>query len=416
MSDTAALDRKYGEMSIAELTSRAKEMRHDFSELHEGERGDDYSQKARSIRDEFEVLDTHLAMAYAQEARQAAATPDAATNVVNSGIRSIGERIVENEALAAMVDGGWKSDVLFTVEGSLFAGQRAIIGEWGNSGPPNAPTNDANSLLTVGQPIPPIPREAHLFVRDLIPVMPTTLTQVPYVRELTPTAQEGAATAVAEGAVKPDVTLGFDPQIAYITVIAGNVSPSRQLWSDAPLVVAYINQRLPYLVKFAENAEILNGSGTYPDILGLLRQTGVQSQNAVSGETAITLADAIAKVENVDGAADGVVMNPTDAWAMFAKRAAGGSGTFDAGTPFSAAAFATVWGCRVVRSRTITAGTALVGDFAHGAAILDREQVNVQVYPQHSDYAARNAVLVQAEERVGLMVPRPDLFVKTTIS
>jgi HK97 family phage major capsid protein len=127
---------------------------------------------------------------------------------------------------------------------------------------------------------------------------------------------------------------------------------------------------------------------------------------------------AIAKVENVDLDATAVVMNPTDAWSMFTKRAAGGSGTFDAGTVFSLGQprVLTVWGLPVLRSRAYASGSALVGDFQRGAMILDREETNVQVYPQHSDYAARNQVLVQCEERIGLIIPRPDAFVVATMS
>jgi HK97 family phage major capsid protein len=417
---TETLERKLEEMSIPDLQAYAAELRHDFSELSEGERSDDYSTRVKAIVENVNALDTHLTLARAQEYREAALPTAATDDVGSSGTRSIGDRIMDHDAMKAWIDGGLRggSDTVidYLVDGSIDAGLRAIINEFGSGGPGNNAANGVNSLLPVGQPIPPTPRQGRLFMRDLIPVQPTTLTQVPYVRELNPVSLEGGASAVSEGSVKPDVGLSLVPETAYVTVVAGNVSPTKQLWQDAPLVVAYINQRLPYLVKLREDAEILAGSGTYPDIQGLKNVTGVQSQGATSGETAITIGNAIAKVELVDGSATAVVMNPTDAWSMFIKRAAGGSGTFDAGTPFSAGGFATVWGLPVMRSRIYAQGNALVGDYQRGAMILDREQVNVQVYPQHSDYAARNAILVQAEERVGLMTFRPDYFVSTTIS
>jgi HK97 family phage major capsid protein len=57
--------------------------------------------------------------------------------------------------------------------------------------------------------------------------------------------------------------------------------------------------------------------------------------------------------------------------------------------------------------------SALVGDFQLGAMIADREQVNVQTYRER--YAELNQILLVCEERVGLMVFRPDLFVNTTL-
>lgn len=439
MPDTKAME----EMSPAELKDLLAGYRGEFAALRTAEQRDE-SAVASLIR-QVNDADTFLSIALNSDRVEAlryleglSQAPSAATGALGGGgLRSIGEQIVNSQSIRSWVEGGMRSELVdggkfLTVEanGSIDAalgfghrfemaddgGVRAIVGEFGSGGPGNAAGNGVNTLLPVGQPIPPVARQARLFMRDLIPVQPTTLTQVPYVQEINPTSLEGGASAVAEGNLKPDVLINLGGQTASVTVIAGNVSPTKQLWEDAPLVVAYINQRLPYLVKLKEDREILAGSGTWPDIKGITQQSGLQSQAATAGESAITIGLAIAKVELVDGTASAVVMNPTDAWAMFTKRASGGSGTFDAGTPFAAGGFSTVWGLPVMRSRAYAAGSALVGDFARGAMILDREQVNVQVYPQHSDYAARNAVLVQAEERVGLMVPRPDYFVQATIA
>jgi HK97 family phage major capsid protein len=164
-------------------------------------------------------------------------------------------------------------------------------------------------------------------------------------------------------------------------------------------------------VKFKEDAEFLNGSGTWPDIQGILGTTGVLTQSAVSSDNAQTFAAAFAQVENHDGTPTAVVLNPTNAWTMFSKRAAGGSGTFDAGAPFSALPL-TVWGVPTYRTRAIAANTALVGDFQLGGMIVDREQVNVETYRER--YAELNQILLVCEERVGLMVFRPDLFVNVT--
>jgi HK97 family phage major capsid protein len=217
---------------------------------------------------------------------------------------------------------------------------------------------------------------------------------------------------VAEGGTKPPATLDFVGAKADPTVLATTLVISKQLFEDAAAVVQYINQRLPYLVKFKEDWEFLNGSGTWPDIEGIFN-AGPQTQGAVAGEVAITLGEAFAKVELADGAPTFVVLNPNDAWAMFTKRAAGGAGTFDAGTPFSALPL-TVWGVPTYRTRAINAGLACVADGERGAMIIDRESVNVQTYRER--YAEVNQILLVCEERVGLAIWRPDLFVKTTIS
>jgi len=50
--------------------------------------------------------------------------------------------------------------------------------------------------------------------------------------------------------------------------------------------------------------------------------------------------------------------------------------------------------------------------FLLGAMIADREEVNVETYRER--YAEQNAILLVCEERVGLMVFRPDLFVNVS--
>lgn len=415
----------YAEASLEDLDARGQELRKDIAELYQGERSESFLESKTALFDEVDLLDKQWDIAFRQGARHPALQEGTGTIGAHEGVPereqwlSGGDRIMQAEGMRAFVEGGMKGDTSFIVDHTSIhdftQGVRAVFPEYGAGGPGNNASSGVNSLLPVGQPIFPTPRQAMLFMRDLIPTTTTTLSQIPYVRELTPTDTEGGATAVAEGGLKPDTTDEFQPAVAYVTVIAGNISPSKQLWADAPLVASYFNQRLPYKVKFREDAEFLNGSGTFPDIQGLSTVTGHLTQSATSGEYAITLGAAIAQIENHDGAASAVVMNPTDAWAMFTKRAASGAGTFDAGTPFSAFT-ATVWGLPVKRSRAYAAGSALVGDYAHGALIADREQVNVQIYTQHSDYAARNMLLVQAEERVGLLITRPDLFCVATLT
>ena len=58
---------------------------------------------------------------------------------------------------------------------------------------------------------------------------------------------------MAEGGTKPNATLDFAGQKADPTVLATTLVISKQLFEDAAAVVQYINQRLPYLVKFKED-------------------------------------------------------------------------------------------------------------------------------------------------------------------
>lgn len=447
-----------------EVDARLEELRGEFTNLNEGLRSGGISDRGalRSMLDEVDVLDTWNTLSAAKALREQQKLAATAGALQGRGHRTIGDAIIGPDFVDKYIKGsthgplidfttpeGRKTRVQHVTEiefsndkesgkrdgtelsqwlryagifGSDAVGYRTVTGEvteWGSGGPPSFDTTDSGGLLPrLGQPIPPVPRQAKLYLRDLMPSMTTTLATIPYVRELNPAAYEeaasGGATPVAEGSVKPTAQLSFVSENAPVTVVAATLVVSKQMFEDAPAVVQYINQRLPYLVKFAEDAQFLNGDGTWPAIQGILNTSGIQSYAGTSAEDyAVDIGNAFALVENEDGAPTAVVMNPTNAWYMFTKRAAGGAGTFDAGTPFSALPL-TVWGVQSYRSRAYPEGTALVSDFTRGAMVIDREQVNVQVYNER--YAEQNLVLLICEERVGEAIFRPDLFVQTTLS
>lgn len=445
-----------------EVDARLQELRGEFTSMQEGRRNDpngqDYDAALRAMRTEVDELDTWNTLSAAAQHREmvkVAATAGAAPY----GSRStIGELFVTPEMLAALERGGpmgqRSAPSKLFVEGmernaslayeveikneddnpigkrsgtdasrwlraagvyggyNITEGVRAPVTEWGTGGPPTFDTTSAGGLLPrQSQPIAPVPRQARLYLGDLMPRMPTTYPTVPYVRELNPVTYEGVvsggASTVAEGIIKPSAILSFVSVSAPVTVIATTLTLSKQMFQDAPAVIAYINQRLPYLVKLREDQEFLNGSGTWPDIQGILNTPGLLTNAGVASQHAISIGNGFAQIENQDGVPTAVVMNPTDAWAMFTLRAAGGAGTFDAGTPFSTLPL-TVWGVPTYRSRVYPTGSCLVCDFERGSMIVDRESVNLQTYNER--YAEQNLVLLICEERLGLMVFRPDLF------
>jgi HK97 family phage major capsid protein len=254
-----------------------------------------------------------------------------------------------------------------------------------------------------------------LVLRDLIPSTTTNLSSVPYIREYTPATDETGASSVAEGAAKPEVIMAFSDQDAPVRKLAAWVPATMEILADAPTLLGYINGRLTYMLAYREQDQLIRGNGLAPDLQGILGTTGVQTQTATNNDVPATIADALAKVETVDGNANGIVMNPGDFWASVSERR---STTFDGeangsapiGTPAP-----TLWGVPVVRSRAMTTLTALVGDFANGAMIFDRQGVTIRQSDSHDTYFTLNKVAILAEKRLAFAVFRPDLFVNTTV-
>ena len=281
-------------------------------------------------------------------------------------------------------------------------------------------SSSAGGLAPIGQPfIAPLSRQ-RLLIRDLLSVNTVdgrNLLTVPYVREKSADTDNATASTVAEGAVKPEGQMQWDPDTAPMQVIAAVVPVTNQILRVLPSIQTYIDTTLLYRVALAEEKQILNGAGTGSDLKGIYRYTSggyqIQTQTATSGDPAVSIANGLAKIEVANGVADGVAMHPTDYWTMVSKRAST-SGVLDAGDPFSSTP-TSVWGLPVVRTKSMAQGHALPGAWKMAATLWDGEIANVRIFEQHSDFAVRNQVLVRGEETVAFGVLRPEWFCDTSL-
>jgi HK97 family phage major capsid protein len=386
---------------LLEAGDRMRELREKAPE----ERAADWQADIRETRDQIYALDAELQVAEAHERRVARGGPVAGTAELSEvEYRSVGQIFVDSEEI-----GEWATRGAHGISPAVMVERRALI---------SSVVADGGALLPKGDPFiaPGAYSRRRLFVRDIIAGGSTTLSSVPYVRELNPRAAEGGASAVPEASAKPEVTMQFEPADAPARTIAAWVPITRQAMEDMPTLRSYIDGRLGYMVALREEDEILNGPGTGARLLGILNTPGVQTQ-AAGADKAITIGLAIAKVELVDGEADGVVINPTDYWTMMTTRSAnqfdggfGDMGNLPFGSPPQ-----TLWGLPAIRSRGVTTGQAVVGAWRMGAQLFDRSSVEIRVSDQHEDRFVKNQLVILAEERVALAVHRPDFFVKATL-
>lgn len=280
---------------------------------------------------------------------------------------------------------------------------------------------DASLLRPTGSPATPTARQMRFWLRDVLTVQTTGLSAIPYVREENPATNETGATGVAEGELKPEVTMEFVDDTAVVKKIAAWIPATMEILADAPTLAGYINTRLVYMLKVREQAQIIDGAGSGAQLKGILQFSGVQTQPQVAGDIPATVAQAIAKVENVDLEANGVAMNPLDYWAGVSTRFSSqldgdANGNAPYGTPPP-----TLWGLPVIRTRALASsggsatGKAIVGDWAMGATLFDRMQATVRQSDSHDTFFIYNKVAILAEERIALAVHRPDAFVDVTI-
>lgn len=384
------------------------------------QRGDSYTADVRSALDELHANDAmHQAVtrilrdAAAEDERgkqQEGRGPKAGTGAHDDSApdrRSLGQRVADSEDYTAFAARGGRGSAEIEVRALLTTS--------------STDTQNAGLFMPRGTPFlqDGAIRRRRLFIRDVLSTGTTGLNSVPYIRETAAATNEGGALTVAEGAPKPEVTLQFTAADAPVRKIAAWLPVTTEILADAPTLRSYIDARLEYMLMLREEEQVLTGTGVAPQLLGIRNAPGLQTVKPTggtavntAGDRLTTIATGIQLIELVDGEADGLAINPADFWSMLTRRATGDN-HYDL-DPFMSPDRMQPWGVPAVRTRSLPAGTGIVGNWFMGATLLDREQTVIRVGEQHADFFTNNKVAILAEERVALPIHRPDFFVELT--
>lgn len=255
-------------------------------------------------------------------------------------------------------------------------------------------------------------------VRELFPARSTTAAVIEYFRM---TGFTNGASVVPERSgnqfgLKPQSGMTFVGEQATVRTIAHWEAAHRNVLSDEPQLRSIIDNELLYGLRLQEDYQILQGSGTGEDLLGILNVPGIQNYNWSSGETAPVAdnkADAIRRAATLAFLAyyepTGVVLHPND-WEDI-ELTKNAQGTYLMAISMNTGAEARVWRLPVIDTPAMPEGQALVGAFGTGAQLYDREQASIRISEQHADFFIRNAVVILAEQRLALATKRPESFV-----
>ena len=248
---------------------------------------------------------------------------------------------------------------------------------------------------------------APLVLRDLISVGTTGSDTITYPREVSRAnnaaiVAEATATAGVSGA-KPESGITLEKVTANVKTIAHWIPATKQALSDAGqmrlLIDSFLLDGLEQVVEW----EILNGNGANDHLLGIDHTPGTQFQE-FDTDVLATTRKARTKVE-VDGLARPTAysMNPRD-WESI-ELTKDGMDRYYYGGP-SVIGNPRLWGLPVVTPFQQARGQGFIADWKT-VALWDREQGNIRVAEQHSDFFTRNMVVILAEERLALGVFRP---------
>lgn len=158
------------------------------------------------------------------------------------------------------------------------------------------------------------------------------------------------------------------------------------LHDDTGAFESFINHRLVIRLGTAENHTIVRGEG------GLLNTPGIQRMTS-AGPFGSTILAAVNEVEQTGSTVDGLIINPADYYQLMAR------GRLMADVENN--------GVLIVRTRLVDQGTAIVGDFAHGALLFDAGRSVIRFAEPPPGTLAEPGLAVMAEiyERVVVSLP-----------
>jgi hypothetical protein len=165
------------------------------------------------------------------------------------------------------------------------------------------------------------------------------------------------------------------------------------LWEDADAFQSFIDYRLVIRLGTQENVTIIRGEGGLLNLPGIARITS-------PGPFGSTILAACNEAEMMGGTADGMIINPVD----YYKFQASGRLMDDVERN----------GVFIVRTRLVDPGTAIVGDFGHGAQLFDsgRSVIRFAEPPPGTFAEPGIALMAQLHERVVVNLPT-NFFVVT---
>ena len=221
------------------------------------------------------------------------------------------------------------------------------------------------------------------------------------------TGNTNPAAPVGEGQPKPDLGMQLTEQTVKPTKIAALASVTMEALQDYDSFSQWIPLELTRALINAETNPVVNGTGTAPDMLGILNTSGLLTR-AMDTDTPI---DAIQKSFNdlrigpAFATADLVALHPTT-WNAIRRQKT----TFDSyilSPDPSTGQVESIFGVAVVVNTFIPAGTALVFDTSQAVLAWTRLGMTMAVNPYGDTEWVNNLTSFRVEERIAIGVRRP---------
>lgn len=246
-------------------------------------------------------------------------------------------------------------------------------------------------------------------VVDFIPQTTTAMSAVKYMEETTFT---NTAAETAEGGTYPESALVLTERTVPVEKVSTWLPVTDEQFEDEPRARAYVENRLPFMVRQRLDSQVLVGNGTTPNLLGTESVSGINSQALGADPIPDAIYKALRAIRETGFAEPNVVFIRPSKWeAVRLLKTA--DGVYIWGHP-AASAPMTIWGVPVVETTAVTATKAVMGDYATYSELAVRRGLDVQVSNSHGTHFVEGKLAVRCDVRVAMITYRPSAFAVVT--
>lgn len=224
---------------------------------------------------------------------------------------------------------------------------------------------------------------------------------------------EGEIAPTAEGATKAQFDLDLEESTVQVETIAGWMRVTRKAMSNIPGFISYLQRRLPQKFRNVLDNQVLYGSGTTPNIKGILTSGNFTASNATI--TLPLIEKIISDISRLEDAfernANAIILRPSAYYSFFLNKASG-SGEYDLPQGVSIVNGRLFFmGIPAYASTALTGTDYIVGDL-EGAQLLTQESMRIEFFEQDGTNVRENKVTVRIEGNFALPVYGNTYFIK----
>ncbi|MEL7719926.1 phage major capsid protein [Citromicrobium bathyomarinum] len=328
--------------------------------------------------------------------------------------KSLGEQAVETKAFKE-----WVADGCPSGKGVDLQFEKALASDYLARGAQGS-TIGSKALMSTGAGFAPESVRMPGFVEaptrpvqllDILPLNRTGQAAVPYMEETTRT--HGAA-ETAEGGTYNESEFAFTERTSPVRKITDSIPVTDEQFEDVPLVEGYINNRLPFGLRQRLDYQCGVGTGSAPQLRGILNTIGILTQTKGSGPVLDAFFKAMTKVRiNGRAMATHNLIHPLDWQDIRLTRT--NDGIYIFGSPMESGPDR-LWGLPVVQYEPMGQGKGLTGSFMPAyIELVERRGIDIQVGYVNAQFAEGKRT-VRADMRAALPVYRPAAFCEVNLT